>query len=453
MKIKTKLTLWFTLLVAILLLVLNFYIYSISKSFASSDFYAQLRERVYANANVYLEEDEVSKKIFQEFLKKNLEKLPGEIVKFYDKQNKPAFIFDSSLPDFSPSIIEKTRQDKVFKSKDQDHYIYGIYYNDNQGDYVILISAVDKIGDAKMLHLRNVLIIGFFFSVIIVFFLGRFFTKRMLKPVSEITKQVNTISETNLHLRINEGNGKDELAELSITFNRMLSRLENAFELQQNFVANASHELRTPLTSIIGNIEVTLSRLREKEEYVFVLKTVLEEAEQLHKLSDGLLNIAQASYDINNLKMDYFRLDELLEEAKDNIKNQMLHSNMELNFENLPESSDELLMKGNRSLLMIAFENLLENANKFSGNKKVEITLKYFSNTILISVHDHGIGIPIHDMEHVLQTFFRAENARSFIGSGVGLSLSQKIFDLHKGKMRIQSEVGKGTTVSVAFRH
>jgi signal transduction histidine kinase len=449
MKIKTKLTLLFTLILALLLIVLNLYIFSVSKSYSSSDFYYRLKERAYAAANVFLEEDEVSRKIFEEFQKKLLETIPGETLRMYDSINQPAFIKDSVPSTFPISVIEKTRAEKTFRSKENDTYIYGIYYNDNQGDFVILASAIDKNGDAKLEHLRNGLVISFLFSLIVLFFIGRFFTSRMLNPVNEIIKQVSNITDTNLNMRLFEGNGRDELAELAITFNSMLERIEKSFELQQNFVANASHELRTPLTSIIGNIEVSLSRQRSAEEYILILKTILEEAERLHKLSDGLLNIAQASVDIKSLKMEYIRIDEVLEESKNVVQNQMPESKMELNFTNMPSNSDDLLILGNRYLLMIAFENIIENANKFSNNKRVKIDLIYTLKTIVIVISDFGIGIPGKDLNNVLQTFYRAENARQFSGSGVGLSLSQKILLLHKAKLSIQTELGKGTVVTI----
>ena len=232
----------------------------------------------------------------------------------------------------------------------------------------------------------------------------------------------------------------------------MLERIERSFELQQNFVANASHELRTPLTSIIGNIEVSLSRQRTTDEYKAILKTILEEAERLHKLSDGLLNIAQASVDINSIKLEYIRIDELLEESKNVVQNQMPESKMELSFVNMPSDSDNLLISGNKNLLMIAFENIFENANKFSDNKDVKIELVYSPEKVLINVSDTGIGIPDKDLLNVVQTFYRAENARQFSGSGVGLSLSQKIFLLHKGNLSIQTELGKGTVVTIMLK-
>jgi signal transduction histidine kinase len=451
MKIKTKLTLLFTFIVALLLIALNLYIYSTNKSYASSNFLNQLRERTYAAANVFLEEDEVSPKIFHEFQSKLLEKLTGETIRMYDSKNQPVFIKDS-LSSFPVSVIEKTRKDKLFKNKSNGIYTYGIFYNDNQGDFVILASASDLIGETKQKHLENALIIGFFLSVSILYFIGGFFTESMLKPVNEIIDHVNKITDSNLNLRLSEGNGKDELAELAITFNNMLERLEKAFELQQNFVASASHELRTPLTSIIGNIEVLLSRHRNAEEYIIVLKTVLEEAERLHRLSDGLLNIVQASSDINNIKMEYIRIDEVLEESKNKVQFQMPESEMDLDYENMPDNSDDLLIRGNKNLLTIAFENIFENANKFSENSIVKIKMFYTPELITVTVSDNGIGIPEKDISNVFQTFFRSDNARSFSGSGVGLSLCQKIFLLHKGNLSIQSELGMGTIVSILLK-
>jgi signal transduction histidine kinase len=449
MKIKTKLSLLFTFLITLFLIVLNIYVYSISKSYASGNFFSMLQQRTYATANFYLEEDEVSKKIFDGFKAKFLEKIPGEIIHIYDSKNQPVFLNQISASQTEVSIIEKTRKQKVFKSKQNGAYTYGIFYPDNQGDFVILVTAVDTTGDGKLKHLGNVLIFGFFLSLIVLYFIGQFFTKKMLKPINEIIHHVNKITDTNLNLRLSEGTGKDELAELAITFNNMLERLENSFLQQQNFIAGASHELRTPLTSIIGNIEVLLSRERTTNEYKNVLVTVLGEAESLHKLSDGLLSIAQANSGINSLKMELVRVDELLEESKNLVQNQMPGSKMDLFFENMPENSDDLIIRGNKNLLIITLVNIFENANKFSNYKKVQIKLNISSDSIIITVMDKGIGIPEKDIDNIFQTFFRAENAHSYTGSGVGLAICQKIIQLHNGKLSIKSEQDEGTIVTI----
>jgi signal transduction histidine kinase len=172
----------------------------------------------------------------------------------------------------------------------------------------------------------------------------------------------------------------------------------------------------------------------------------------LHKLSDGLLNIALASSDLNNIKMEYIRIDELLEETKNTVLNQMPHSKMDLYFENMPADSDDLLIKANKNLLAIAFENLFENANKFSDNKITRINLVNSPESISVTIKDDGIGIPKKDLNNIFQTFYRAENARSYSGSGVGLSLCLRIFHLHHGLLSVQSELGKGTIVTVVLK-
>jgi len=294
-------------------------------------------------------------------------------------------------------------------------------------------------------------LIGFLSSLIFVFLAGRYFTKLVLKPVSAIALQTNTISETNLHLRLDEGNKKDELAQLSITINQMLQRLENAFELQNNFVSNASHELRNPLTSIIGNIEVALTRSRSVPEYEAVLLSVLEEAEKLHKVTNGLLHLSQSNLDFTGLRREEIRIDELLIGLKAELRLKRPESVVELAFPEMPESPSSLTISGDKQLLETAILNIMDNACKFSNDKKVTVTLLLNDKNVLIKIADTGIGIAKNQLPHVTETFFRADNARSYSGSGIGLALVDKIVKLHRGKLTIISELNNGTEVAVSF--
>jgi len=451
MKIKNKLTLIFTLIIAVILICLNLYIYILSSSFTKNNFYNQLKDRAIVTATVFLEADEESSAIIKSFQKKYLSTLPNEIIRIYTEQNKPAFINSSDTISFDNSFINAVRKKKEYREEKGDRQTLGIYYQDNQGNFVIIASAVDETGIRNLYQLQKVLLIGFLISIVVVFFAGRYFTKLMFKPISDIALQANKISETNLHLRLNEGNKKDELAELSVTINRMLHRLENAFELQKNFVANASHELRTPLTSIIGNIDVTLSKVRTIEEYEAVLASIMEEAEKLHKVTDGLLNLTQSNVDFSNLRKEDIRLDELLIEIKDEMHVKRPGSNVEIIFREMPDTPFSLIIPGDRNLLETAILNIIDNACKFSNNKKVVAALLLPENNITIKISDSGIGIAENELPHVTETFYRANNARTYSGSGIGLALADKIIKLHGGKFTITSELNKGTEVSVSF--
>jgi len=233
----------------------------------------------------------------------------------------------------------------------------------------------------------------------------------------------------------------------------MLERLEHAFDLQKSFVSNASHELRTPLTSIIGNIEVTLSKARNPEEHKQVLEDIMAEAEKLHKLTNGLLNLAQSNLDLENLKKEEIRLDELLIEMKEQMKVKRPATRIEIVFPVMPENPSSLVITGERNLLETALLNILDNACKFSDGKEVIAFLLLTDKTISIKIIDRGIGIEKNELQNITETFYRADNARGYAGSGIGLTLAEKIINLHGGKLFISSEINKGTEVIVSFPH
>jgi signal transduction histidine kinase len=449
MKIKNKLTLVFTLIFSVILICLNLYIYFIFRTLTINNFFNQLKDRAVISATVFLEADEQNTTILNSFQDKYLNTLPGEIIRIYDEKNHSAFIDSSNDYSFADKLINEIRAKKEIEKSENGRQIFGNYYQDNQGNFVIIASAIDEQGIKNLGQLKKILLTGFLVSIVIVFFFGRYFTSLMLKPISIITAQSQKISETNLHLRLNEGNKKDELAGLSITINKMLERLESAFDLQKNFVANASHELRTPLTSIMGNIEVTLNKDRTTEDYKSVLTFILNEAEKLHNLTNGLLSLAQSNFDLANLKKEEIRLDETLIEIKNEIVNKRKGSIVILEFSNLPENASSLSVQGDQKLLQIALFNIIDNACKFSNGKEVKVDLQSDKNGIYITVKDQGIGIDKSELPFVTETFFRANNARAYTGSGIGLSLADKIIKLHGGQLAIHSELLKGTSVSI----
>src|SRR6476659_2521035 len=166
MKIKNKLTLLFTLIMAVILICLNLYIYILSSSFTKINFYNQLKERAIVTATVFLEADEQSSAIIKLYQRKYIHTLPSEIIRIYTEQNKPAFIDSSNTITFNKSLINRVRRNKEYYEEDGDRQILGIYYQDNQGNFVIIASAVDEAGIANLYQLQKVLFIGFIISLI-----------------------------------------------------------------------------------------------------------------------------------------------------------------------------------------------------------------------------------------------------------------------------------------------
>jgi signal transduction histidine kinase len=455
MKIRHKIILIYSILTAAILLALSIFVYIFSHIYTEEMFYSHLKEKANLTAQMHLEQDELEHMILTRIREEHLlDELPEEVIEIYDKNNKLQFVEEANKTDslfYSSLILDKIRKKKYFEFRDGDRQSAGMLYKDNQGEFVIIVSAIDKFGIDKMETLVEDLILGFLLSIILVIIVGNVFARQVLKPITRIVKEVNHIQPSNLSLRIDQGNGKDELAQLSTTFNKMLDRLEKAFEGQKNFVNNASHELKNPLTAILGQIEVTLNKTRTQEEYIQTLDTVYKETERIDQLITELLNLAKTDFQNEKLVKEIIQVDELVLNVISEVKYIYPEAQIKVDYGQMPEHSSGFLVKGNAQLLRIVFLNLFENACKYSNSKPVNCLLHAEKGFIDIDISDQGIGIPNKELQRVFQTFYRGENARTFKGSGMGLSLTEQIISLHHGKVIIHSEVNEGTTILVSL--
>jgi signal transduction histidine kinase len=225
--------------------------------------------------------------------------------------------------------------------------------------------------------------------------------------------------------------------------------LQISFDLQSNFINNASHELRNPLTAILGQTEIALNKVRSKEDYLSILKNIELEASRLDFLVNGLLKLAKTDFDSKGIVIEPIRLDELILDIKKNIDTSTPENQIELDFEELPANENAITLMGSESLLKVAIGNILENACKFSGNKKVWIKLFSYTSSILLTIKDEGVGIPESELKNIYEPFFRASNAREIEGFGFGLPLAYRIIKMHSGEIRVLSQIDKGTLVKI----
>jgi signal transduction histidine kinase len=263
--------------------------------------------------------------------------------------------------------------------------------------------------------------------------------------------QVEDISPQDLSKRLQETQQPDEIGKLITIFNRMLTRIENGFSLQRTFVANVSHELKNPLTKITSQLEVTLLKDRDKEEYQTLIQSVLEDIKELNQLSNSLLELARLNRDESSFSMNRIRLDEILWEVRESVQGLDSAYQVLVDINELPEDESRLYINGNQHLLKTAIRNVVENACKFSAERKAFVSLRCDANILAIHVSDRGPGIAKEDLGQVFQPFFRADATSKTKGYGIGLSLSQRIISLHRGEMTIESKVGEGTLIKMAF--
>jgi signal transduction histidine kinase len=450
LNIRSRLTLQFTYLVTFILILFSVIIYYFSANYREAEFYTRLEKKALTTVKLLIEVKEVDYNLLKIIDKNALNALHDEKVMIYDDQNHQIYnSLDNDSIHISKSLLDKIRQLKSIRYHEVNNEVVGLIFTLKSDSYVVIASAFDKYGRIKLHNLIWIILVGFIISISSTVLFGRIYANKALKPMSDVVKQVDKITIASMNMRVSEGNGTDEIAQLAITFNQMLERLESAFEMQRSFVSNASHELRTPLTSITGQIEVSLMKPRTQGEYKAILESVLEDIKNLNALSNGLLDMAKASSDISAITLHPLRIDEILWETRTELIERKKDYNISINFSEPIEDEKELTVIGNHHLLKTAIVNLMDNGCKFSIDKTVEIFLSVRDKYFVAEFTDNGMGIDQADMENIFQPFYRAQNAKNISGNGLGLTLTDKIIRIHQGTIKIESQLRKGTKVTV----
>ena len=443
MKISTHLSLAFSLIASTIFIVFGVTVYWFAANHRTTEFRERLEERVLLTEKIFLEntlftasELEVLKVQFSNTLSQETE----EIIEVGTEES---LILKYKYP---PSIVRN------FKTQMAQYFDYGKrqglsrQFTVNEKQYIIIVSAVDETGIRNLAFLKSriamLIIIG-----IPILFVGSFaITKQALLPLIQKIKHANTIGSSNLHQRLNVINPEDEIGKLAIAFNNLLDRLEASFEAQNAFISNASHEIKNPLTAIIGEAEVAVSKTRNPKEYAESLNHILFEAETLNTTVSNLLQLSKITANEGGIPFEQVLLDEFLREVKTSF-----------DFVN-PQNKIQLLLKEgtfnlmvNKALLKAALFNVFDNACKFSSNGKVDVIIAKNPNQASIIIEDNGIGISKTDISKIKAPFYRGNNTLKIKGSGIGLSLTDKIVALHRGNLWIESELGEGTIVRIVF--
>ncbi|MCB0572066.1 MAG: HAMP domain-containing histidine kinase [Phaeodactylibacter sp.] len=447
MKIKNKIALTFTLSTSGLIVIFCFTIYFLFKQYVSRDFYQELEQRAQIVASFMLEADEMEPAVFNEARSKHIQKLPFEeeyIVPLSTPPEKgllPEYLDAGFIEEIVAKGYAVRHAGKVFAA--------GIRYEDNQGNFAVIVAAPNKLGDAELVGLRKILAFVVITGMVIIFLIARWYANQALAPLSSIITQMENIDANNLFLRIVSGKTEDEIERVAHAFNKLLDRIETAIETQINFISNASHELKTPLTAILGEIGLGLHGQRTAEEYRQCLVRVEKHAELLRALIIRLLRLAQVGVSEDGKAFILARIDELLVDVVEEFNQANPHARILLHFENLPEDPLELEIMANANLLKIAFANLIDNAFKFSEGKQVDVYLEGQGPFISIRICDQGLGIPADAIGKIFDPFFRADNVMDIHGFGVGLPLVKKIIHIHEGQIEASSDVGRGTAITL----
>ncbi len=446
MNIKTRLSFQFTVIVAGILLFFSVLTYYFSYTSQRARFREDLLDGAKNSAILLVNVVEVDSSLLKKIHQSTFSWEEQEIV-ITDSALNPIYINNIQYLSDNVIRINSYNGEKNFFSINEKDGVFYKHHLKNKIFYVYVM-AYDHARVENLSELRHILYWCILFNICLSVIFSYFFSQKAIQPISRIIKSVKVINSSKLSHRLNEGNKKDEIDQLAITFNEMLANLEISFKNQEDFVSYASHELRTPLTVMIVESDYVLSRERIQEEYISHISALVSDLKLLNTLLNSLLELAQINK-YNDIQLSGVRIDELIYSAIQQVKAKYLNRKIIPKIQ-YPENENDLLTNGNSGLLIIAFKNLIENACKFS-NDDVTIEILILGKILKIIISDRGIGIPPNELDIVLKPFKRASNVKFKNGFGIGLTLVNKIIELHEAELKIYSIENEGTQVVMQF--
>ena len=275
---------------------------------------------------------------------------------------------------------------------------------------------------------------------------GYYITKKAFNPVNNIVKTANDISaqkDISKRIEIAPDSKEDELHHLSVTLNKMLDKIENLIKQEKQFTSDASHELRTPISVILAQGEYLLDIAKDEKEKELA-QTIVDKSKQVSKLVSRLLLLARIDQNRQKFNKEKVDLGVIIDVAIDSMKELAAQKGILL-FSNVPEGT---IVDADESLLLSAITNLISNGIKYGKESgRVLVSASKLGDRTEIVVADNGVGISEEHIDKIWTRFYRVDDVRNddYGSSGLGLSMVKSIIELHGGEITVKSSLGYGT--------
>ncbi len=448
MQIKYRITFIYTLLVMFLMVLLCVSAYIAVSLNREDQIRKRLKNRAMTTVHRLFEVKDMDAALLLRIDKATSLTPGGRYMGVYNERGGVEYLYRDDPSDtvyVTPKLKEDARPDGgIYFTLPGRKDVLAMYVRTPKQTYLVVSAAYDAEGYAHLNNLQFIFLISLIGGTVITLITGYIFSTRILSPINKMASELNSITSGHFDKKLSIHKGKDELERLAATINDLLDRLKNSFDTQSRFISNASHELRTPLASISNAVQVALQQERGNDHYKRVLISVNEDVLYLNQLTNALLELAMASGTQQGLKLEAVRVDEMLLEMPLLIKKLNWAYSIRLNMDELSDDDDdELVVYGNRDLLMTALKNIIGNACKFSDEDKATVTLSAGKNKVVVTVENWGQTIPEDEMEDIFMPFYRGQEASNIApGAGLGLSLAGRIIGLHNGDIELVSKTG-----------
>ncbi len=441
MKLRQRIILLFSTTFLIVLGLALFGVYSLSAQYRQQEFLERLKDKTSTTFKLLFEVEEIDQDLLRVFDSNIINSLYEEKILLFDSTGTLIY---SSVDDtkvlFPEEVVERLQQGEDEITYTEGEFdVYAHVIHEKGKEYFAIGKAYDRYGKDKLEFLFWILVFIFFASIILVSGLIFYITKQLTRPILKLTGDVEQITANNFR-KVEVPPTHDEITSLAIGFNEMLDRVDESFQFQKNLIHHISHELKTPIAVLMSNVErglnqKTVELLRESME--FQRNGLM----QMAGVINTLLEISKYESIPERVFEGEVRLMDVIFECTDEI--QLLDPEVRIDFE-LDENvhdSGELTIPGSERMLKIALSNILKNAVNYSEDKHVMVYLEMNTKSVELRIQNNGEVLTQDDQTKLFGHFFRGSNSRKKAGIGLGLVMTARIIELHKGT--IQYSVSK----------
>ena len=368
---------------------------------------------------------------------------------YYIKYNADNEIIAGKIPkDFDLALAFSIEDINTYQIENKKFLYYDTRLK-NTGDWIRGIYPLSKFQN----NISKIWNIGFYyiapFLIILVIFIGYRIVKNAFKPVKKISETALEIKKSkNFSRRIELDNSEDEIHKMAYTFNEMLDTVEETFIHEKQFSSDVSHELRTPITVILAQSDYALDYVETLDEAKESFEVINRQAKKMTNLINQIMELSKMERQ-NEIEKDKINFSNIILQLLEDYRTLLENNNIEL----ITNIEKDLRIYGNKLMLERLFVNLFTNAMKFTKTT-INVSLNRINKEVILQIKDDGIGITKEDQKYIWDRFFQTSDSRNKDknkGSGLGLSMVNRIVQLHLATIDVESEVGKGTCFIVKF--
>jgi two-component system sensor histidine kinase ArlS len=431
MSLKRRIAFNLALLFSLLFGACTLAIYYSFANFRREEFRDRLEQKAITTAKILLEIDEINPSRLRRIDENSIDQLFQEHTLIYNDSMQLIYNSKSTkIPTWNGTSLKmlkvKKRQFQTTGQRD----ILSIYYDFQNADYFVIISARDIHGISKLEFLFYSLIITFFGATILIWVFTYFVVKKLVKPLDDFQESITKVSVNQLYVPFKTTQQSKEIEVLTKAFNRLMKRLDKAFISQKEFTANASHELRTPITRIAFQLE----NLKTAELSIEAQQTIAHMTEDIYQLSEllhSLLLLSKISDHSDRSLFQPLRIDESIFDAFEHVKKQFPAFDLTFEIEETPFVETTMEIQGVASLIEIGFINLLKNACIYSANQRAHVLITQTVSGIIVRISNNGDTLLPDEIHRLFTSFSRFSTAKNTPGSGLGLGIVKRILDYH----------------------